>query len=189
MAADDVTLVIDEAKSDMEKSLRSLRIELQKIRTGRANPALLENVQVDYYGTPTPLRQLANLSAPDPRLIVVSPYDRGALADIERAIRAANLGFTPNNDGKLIRIPIPPLTEERRKDLVKQVKKMAEEHKIGVRDARRGALAMLKDLEDDGSLSKDDKHRVDKQVQDVTDEYVAKIDEMIAHKEKEVLEV
>jgi ribosome recycling factor len=189
MAADDVGIVIEEAKSDMEKSLRSLRIELQKIRTGRANPALLENVQVDYYGTPTPLRQLANLSAPDPRLIVVSPYDRGALGDIERSIRAANLGFTPNNDGKIVRIPIPPLTEERRKDLVKQVKKMAEEHKIGVRDARRGALAMLKDLEDDGSLSSDDKRRSEKTVQDLTDSYVAKIDEMIAHKEKEVLEV
>ncbi len=189
MAAEDVGIVLDEAKSDMEKSLRSLRIELQKIRTGRANPALLENVQVDYYGTPTPLRQLANLSAPDPRLIVVAPYDRGALGDIERSIRAANLGFTPNNDGKIVRIPIPPLTEERRKDLVKQVKKMAEEHKIGVRDARRGALAMLKDLEDDGSLSSDDKRRSDKTVQDLTDSYVAKIDEMIAHKEKEVLEV
>ena len=189
MAAEDTTLVLDEAKADMEKSLRSLRIELQKIRTGRANPALLENVQVDYYGTPTSLRQLANLSAPDPRLIVVSPFDRGALREIEHAIRAANLGFTPNNDGKLIRIPIPPLTEERRKDLVKQVKKMAEEHKIGVRDARRGALAMIKDLEDDGSISSDDKRRVDKQVQDLTDQYVAKVDEMIAHKEKEVLEV
>ena len=189
MAADDVKLVLDEAKSDMEKSLRSLRLELQKVRTGRANPAVLDNVQVDYYGTPTPLRQLANFSVPDPRLIMVSPYDRGALGEIERALKAANLGFTPNNDGKVIRLPIPALTEERRKDLVKQVKKLAEEHKIGVRDARRGALALLKDLEDDGSLSSDDKRRVDKQVQDLTDEYVAKIDEMIAHKEKEVLEV
>jgi ribosome recycling factor len=189
MAGDDIAIVLGEAKDEMEKSLRSLRIELQKVRTGRANPALLENVSVDYYGTPTPLRQLANLSAPDPRLIVVSPYDRGAIGDLERAIRTANLGFTPNNDGKIIRIPIPPLTEERRKDLVKQVKKMAEEHKIGVRDARRSAMEMVKELEDDGTISADDKRRVEKQVQDLTDDYVKKIDEMIAHKEKEVLEV
>jgi ribosome recycling factor len=189
MAGDDVAIVLSEAKDEMEKSMRSLRIELQKVRTGRANPALLENVNVDYYGTPTPLRQLANLSAPDPRMIVVSPYDRGAIADLERAIRAANLGFTPNNDGKIIRLPIPPLNEERRKDLVKQVKKMAEEHKIGVRDARRGAMEMVKDLEDDGTISTDDKRRVEKQVQDLTDEYVKKIDDAIAHKEKEVLEV
>jgi ribosome recycling factor len=189
MAADDVAIVLGEAKDEMDKSLRSLRIELQKVRTGRANPALLENVQVDYYGTPTPLRQLANLSAPDPRLIVVSPYDRGAITDLERAIKAANLGFTPNNDGKIIRLPIPPLTEERRKDLVKQVKKMAEEHKIGVRDARRSAMEMIKELEDDGTISADDKRRVEKQVQDLTDDHTKKIDEMIAHKEKEVLEV
>jgi ribosome recycling factor len=189
MAGDDISIVLGEAKDEMEKALRSLRIELQKVRTGRANPALLENVNVDYYGTPTPLRQLANLSAPDPRLIVVSPYDRGAIGDLERAIRAANLGFSPNNDGKIIRIPIPPLTEERRKDLVKQVKKMAEEHKIGVRDARRGAMEMVKELEDDGTISTDDKRRVEKQVQDLTDDHVKKIDEMIAHKEKEVLEV
>jgi ribosome recycling factor len=189
MAGDDVAIVLGEAKDEMEKSLRSLRIELQKVRTGRANPALLENVNVDYYGTPTPLRQLANLSAPDPRLIVVSPYDRGAIGDLERAIKAANLGFTPNNDGKIIRIPIPPLTEERRKDLVKQVKKMAEEHKIGVRDARRSAMEMVKELEDDGTISADDKRRVEKQVQDLTDDHTKKIDEMIAHKEKEVLEV
>ena len=189
MAADDVTIVLGEAKEEMEKSMRSLRIELQKVRTGRANPALLENVQVDYYGTPTPLRQLANLSAPDPRLIVVSPYDRGAIGDLERAIRAANLGFTPNNDGKIIRLPIPPLNEERRKDLVKQVKKMAEEHKIGVRDARRGAMEMIKELEDDSSISTDDRRRVEKQVQDLTDDFVKKIDDAISHKEKEVLEV
>ena len=189
MAGDDVAIVLSEAKDEMEKSMRSLRLELQKVRTGRANPALLENVQVDYYGTPTPLRQLANLSAPDPRLIVVSPYDRGAIGDLERAIRAANLGFTPNNDGKIIRLPIPPLNEERRKDLVKQVKKMAEEHKIGVRDARRGAMEMIKELEDDSSISTDDRRRVEKQVQDLTDDFVKKIDDAISHKEKEVLEV
>ena len=120
--------MLDEAKDAMDKSLRGLRAELQKVRTGRANPALLDGIQVDYYGTPTPLNQLANLSAPDPRLIVISPYDKGSLAAIEKAIRASNLGLTPSNDGKVVRIPIPPLTEERRKELVKHVKK-----------ARRGA--------------------------------------------------
>jgi ribosome recycling factor len=189
MAGDDVAIVLSEAKDEMEKSLRSLRIELQKVRTGRANPALLENVNVDYYGTPTPLRQLANLSAPDPRLIVVSPYDRGAIGDLERAIKAANLGFTPNNDGKIIRIPIPPLTEERRKDLVKQVKKIAEEHKIGVRDARRAALGMLKDLEGDGSLPADDRVRADKKVEETTAAHIKKIDEMCSQKEQEILQV
>jgi ribosome recycling factor len=189
MAGDDVQIVIDEARSAMDKSLASLKIELQKVRTGRANPALLDDVKVDYYGTPTPLKQLANLSSPDPRLIVVSPYDRGSLHDIERAIQAAGLGLTPNNDGKIVRIPIPALTEERRRELVRQVKKTAEEHKIGVREARREALGMLKDLEAEGEIPADDKRRAEKTVQDLTDEHVAKIDEMIGRKEQEILEV
>ena len=137
MSEEEIALVLDEAKEAMAKSLRSFRIELQKVRTGRANPAILDGIQVDYYGTPTPLNQLANLSAPDPRLIVISPYDKGALNEIERAILKADLGLTPANDGKLVRIPIPALTEERRRDLVKQIKKSAEHHKIGVREARR----------------------------------------------------
>jgi ribosome recycling factor len=173
----------------MEKALKSLRIDLQKVRTGRANPALLDGLQVDYYGTPTPLQQLANLGAPDPRLIVISPYDKGAIGEIEKAIRAANLGLTPQNDGKLVRIPIPALTEERRKELVKQVKRTAEEHKIGVREARRAGLAMLKDLESEGTVTSDDRHRVEKQIQDLTDAYVGKVDEAISRKEAEILEV
>lgn len=189
MSAEDVTLVLDEARDEMEKSLRSLRIELQKVRTGRANPSLLDGLQVDYYGTPTALNQLANLSAPDPRLIVVSPYDKGALGEIEKAIRKSDLGLSPNNDGKLVRIPIPPLTEERRKELVKHVKKMAEEHKIGVREARRGALSTLKELEGDGSVPSDERRRAEKSVQDLTDGYVGKIDEMTSQKEEEILQV
>jgi len=189
MAEEDVALVLDEAREDMEKALRSLRIDLQKVRTGRANPALLDSVQVDYYGTPTPLKQLATLTAPDPRLIVVSPYDTSALAAIERAIQAADLGMTPNNDGKVIRLPIPPLTEERRKDLVKQVKKGAEGHKIGVREARRTAVSMLKDLETESGLSTDDRRRAEKTIQDLTDENVKKIDEMTQQKEEEILQV
>jgi ribosome recycling factor len=189
VADDDVGVVLEETREAMEKSIRSLRHELQRIRTGRANTALLDGIQVDYYGTPTPLNQLANLTTPDPRLIVISPYDKGSAQAIEKAIQASDLGLTPSNDGKLIRIPIPALTEERRKDLVKQVKKHGEHHKLGVRDARREALAMLKDLEGDGSLPADEKHRADKKVQDLTDEYVKKIDDADAQKEKEVLQV
>jgi len=189
MSEEDVGMVIDEAREEMEKSLRSLQIELQKVRTGRANPALLDGVQVDYYGTPTALNQLANLSAPDPRLIVVSPFDKGALVGIEKAIQAAGLGLTPHNDGKLIRIPIPPLTEERRRELVKQIKKTAEGHKIGVREARRSAVAMLKELETDGSVPTDDRRRAEKNVQDLTDRYIGKLAEMISKKEAEILQV
>ncbi len=133
MADDDLGLVQGEAKEGMEKSLRSLRAELQKVRTGRASTALLDGIQVDYYGTPTPLNQLANLTTPDPRLIVISPYDKGAMQAIEKAIQTSDLGLTPSYDGKVVRIPIPPLTEERRKELVKHVHRLAEDHKVGVR--------------------------------------------------------
>jgi ribosome recycling factor len=189
MADEDVALVIDEANGAMDKSLRGLRVELQKIRTGRANPALLEGIQVDYYGTATPLNQLANLSSPDPRLIVISPYDKGAMASIEKAILTSDLGLTPSNDGRVVRIPIPPLTEQRRKELVKHVHKLAEHHRVGVRDARRDALAMLKDLEGDGSLPADDKRREEKRIQSLTDDYTKKIDETSAQKEQEILQV
>jgi len=189
MAEGDVDVVLQQAREDMDKAIRSLRIDLQKVRTGRANPALLEGVQVDYYGTATPLNQLANLSAPDPRLIVISPYDKGSLQAIERAIQTASLGLTPQNDGKIVRIPIPPLTEERRKELVKQIKKLSEEHKIGVREGRRAALAMLKELEGDGSIPADDRRRGEKSVQDMTDQHVARIDEMTGQKEQEILQV
>ena len=189
MSEEDVQLVVEDATEGMDKAIRSLRVELQKVRTGRANPALLDGIQVDYYGTPTPLNQLANVGVPDPRMIVVSPYDAGSLTAIERAIQAADLGLTPSNDGKIVRIPIPPLTEERRKELVKQVKKASEEHKIGIRDARRSAISMLKDLENDGSLPADDRKRADKKIQDLTDRHVAQVDEMTGAKEEEILEV
>ncbi len=189
MAEGDVELVIEEAQGDMERALRSLRSELQKVRTGRANPALLDDLRVDYYDTPTPLRQLASITVPDARLIVVSPFDQSALANIERAVQAADLGLTPNNDGKVVRIPIPQLTEERRREIVKQVRKTAEEHKIGVRDARRSALSLLRDLEGEGGLSSDDKRRAEKKIQDLTDQHITRVDEVLAAKEKEILEV
>ena len=189
MADEDASLVYDEAKSSMEKAVRKLRAELQKIRTGRASTALLDGIQVDYYGTQTPLNQLANLTTPDPRLIVVVPYDKGAIHGIEKAILASDLGLTPNSDGKVIRIPIPPLTEERRKELVKHVHRLAEDHKVGVREGRRDALTMLKDLEADGSIPADDRRREEKRIQTLTDDFTRKIDEMSSQKEEEILQV
>ena len=189
MSDEDVALVLDEAKEAMEKSIRSFRIDLQKVRTGRANPAILNGVQVDYYGTPTPLNQLSNLTAPDPRLIVISPYDKSSLPEIERAILKADLGLTPTNDGKLVRIPIPALTEERRQQLVKQIKKSAEHHKVGVREARRAAVSLLKELESDGAVPADERRRTEKTIQDLTDSKVKKLDEMTEQKEEEILQV
>ncbi len=188
MSDEDVGVVLGEAKEAMEKAVRSLSAELQKVRTGRANTSLLDGIQVDYYGTATPLNQLANMSVPDPRLIVIAPFDKGAMPAIERAVQISDLGLTPANDGRVIRIPIPPLTEERRKELVKRVKKVAEDHKVGIREARRDSLSMLKDLESDG-LSSDDRRRAEKRIQDLTDAQVARIDEMSGDKEQEVLQV
>jgi ribosome recycling factor len=189
MAEGDVAIVRQEASEAMEKSVRSLRSELAKVRTGRASSALLDGIQVDYYGTPTPLNQLANLMTPDPRLIVVSPYDKSVIGDVEKAILASDLGLTPSNDGKVVRIPIPPLTEERRKELVKHVHRLAEDHKVGVREARREALALLKQLEADGSVPQDERHREEKTIQKLTDDHVKKIDEVAAQKEEEILQV
>ncbi len=189
MADEDAALVFDEAKASMEKAVRKLRAELQKVRTGRASTALLDGLQVDYYGTPTPLNQLANLSTPDPRLIVVAPYDKGSFGDIEKAILSSGLGLTPSNDGKVVRIPIPPLTEERRKELVKHVHRQSEVHKVGVREGRRDAVSMLKDLESEGAIPMDDRRREEKKIQALTDEYTKKIDDMSSQKEEEILQV
>jgi ribosome recycling factor len=189
MAEGDVALVLDEARASMDKAIRSLRADLQKVRTGRASTALLDGIQVDYYGTPTPLNQLANLTTPDPRLIVISPYDKGSIHAIEKAIQTSDLGLVPSNDGKVVRIPIPALTEERRKELVKHVHKLAEHHKVGVREARRDALAMIKDLEAEGSIPQDDRRQAEKKVQGLTDEFTKKIDEVTAQKEGEILQV
>lgn len=185
---EEVELALEEAKEHMDKALASLKTELQKIRTGRASTALLDGITVEAYGSQSPLNQLANLSVPDPRLIVVAPFDASTLGAIEKAIHASNLGLTPSNDGKIVRIPIPALTEERRKELVKQGKKTAEDHKVGIRDARREALNELKKLEADG-LSKDDRHRAEQSVQKLTDAAVAKIDEVTTQKESDILKV
>ena len=189
MSQEELALVEDEATQAMEKSVRRLRAELQKVRTGRASTALLDGIQVDYYGTPTPLNQMANLTTPDPRLIVINPFDKSVIQAVEKAIQTSDLGLTPSNDGKVVRIPIPALTEERRKDLVKQVKAMAEDHKVGVREGRRDSLSMLKDLVSDGSVPQDEGHQTEKKVQSLTDAFVKQIDEMITAKEEEILEV
>ncbi|MEE9607193.1 MAG: ribosome recycling factor [Myxococcota bacterium] len=186
MAEDDAGRVRDESKEGMDKAIRSLRAELQRVRTGRASTSLLDGILIDYYGTPTPLNQLANLTAPDPRLIVISPYDKGSLQGIEKAIQASDLGLTPANDGKVVRVPVPPLTEERRKQLVKHVHRLAEDHKLGVRDARRDGLSLLKDLT---AVPQDDRHREEKKIQRLTDDYIKKIDEMVSQKEREILQV
>jgi ribosome recycling factor len=189
MADEELTLVLDEAKESMEKAVRSLRADLQRIRTGRASAALLDGVQVDYFGTPTPLNQLANLTTPDPRLIVIAPYDKSVMKAIEKAVQSSDLGLTPSNDGKVVRIPIPPLTEERRKELVKHVHRLAEDHKVGVREARRDALSLLKEIEGSGSMSQDERRQTEKKIQGLTDEFVKKIEGMSAQKEEEILQV
>src|SRR5215510_13441901 len=184
-----IELVLDEAKGSMRKSLDGLSKELTRIRTGRANPSLLEGVHVDYYGTPTALRSLATISAPEPRLLAIQPFDPSSIPDIERAILKSDLGLTTTNDGKLVRVPIPDLTLERRKDLVKTLKKLVEEHKVGVRGARRDAITMLKSMQDDGDISEDDSRRGQTKVQELTDEFVRKLDEVMSAKEKEILTI
>lgn len=189
MASEDLELVLEEAKEAMQKSLDGFARELGRIRTGRANPSLLEGVTVEYYGSQTPLKSLATVSAPEPRLLVVQPFDPSSIPEIERAILKADLGLTTTSDGKLVRVPIPELTEERRRDLVKNVKKLSEDHKVGVRSARRDAISMLKQMKDDGDISEDDSRRGQAQVQDLTDRFTAKVDEATSAKEKEILTI
>ena len=173
----------------MDKTIDALRKEFQKIRTGRATTALLDDVKVDYYGNPSPLSQVATLAVPEARTITIQPWEAKQIPAIEKAIMNANLGLTPANDGKLIRLNLPPLTEERRKDIVKQLKKMGEETKVALRNNRRDAIDNLKKLEKEKKISEDDLKRAEKEVQEHTDKHVAKVDEVVAHKEKEVMEV
>ncbi|OGQ83556.1 MAG: ribosome recycling factor [Deltaproteobacteria bacterium RIFCSPLOWO2_12_FULL_60_19] len=181
--------VFTELQKEMEGSLQAFRKELTKLRTGRASTALLEGIVVEYYGTQTPLNQVATLGAPEPRLLVVQPYDRSIMANIEKAILKSDLGLTPNNDGKVIRIPIPALTEERRRDLVKHVKKSAEEFRVSVRNHRRLAIEKLKEMEKKKEATADDvKHGQDR-IQKMTNDYVEKIDKALAGKEAEIMEV
>jgi ribosome recycling factor len=178
-----------EVEDKMERSLAALRKELSRIRTGRASLALLDNVTVDYYGTPTPLSQMATLAVPESRLITIQPWDKSQLGIIEKAIQKSDLGLTPVNDGKVIRLSIPPLTEERRKALVKQVKKIGEETKIALRNIRREGNDSLKALEKAKKISEDDQRRGQEQIQKTTDGFTTEVDEILHLKEREVLEV
>jgi ribosome recycling factor len=173
----------------MEKSVSILKENLNTVRAGRANPALLDKVSVEYYGTPTPLKSIANISVPDPRSLLIAPFDPKSIHDIEKAIGAADIGINPANDGKVIRLQIPSLTEERRKELTKLVKKFGEDAKVAIRNERRDANDHLKKLEKDGELTEDDLKSEEKDVQKKTDDTIKQIDEIVASKEKEILEV
>lgn len=181
--------IIDAMAATMDKSLASLKGDLAKVRTGRASTALVEPVHVDYYGSNVPLNQVANVTTPDARTIQISPWEQGTLGAIEKAILAANLGLTPQNDGKVIRIPLPPLTEERRKDMVKLIKKMGEETKVAMRNQRRDANEEVKKGEKAKTMTEDDAKKALDLIQKKTDEKVAEVDKVVAGKEKEVLTV
>jgi ribosome recycling factor len=181
--------VIDLARQEMEQAVAAFRHELGRVRTGRASTGLLEGLQVNYYGAKTPLRQLAGIAVPEPRLLVVTPYDKGAMHEIEKAIQTSDLGLTPMNDGKIIRIPIPELTEERRKELVKHVRKSAEEFRVSVRNHRRDANEMLRELHKDKTVTEDDLHAAETRVQHLTAEFIEKLDKVLAAKEAEIMEV
>ena len=181
--------VLTQAKERMEKSISAFTRELASIRAGRANASLLDRITVDYYGAPTPINQIAGISIPEARLLVLSPYDKSALGDIEKAIMKSDIGITPTNDGSVIRLMIPALTEERRKELVKQVKAEAENAKIAVRNVRRDANDDAKKLEKNGEITEDALRGLNDDIQKVTDEYIAKIDKIAKEKEEEVLSV
>jgi ribosome recycling factor len=181
--------LLDDLRERMTKSVQALQDDLLSIRTGRASPALVEKLSVEYYGMMTPLNQMASIAVPEPRLLVIRPWDPSALADIERAILKSDLGLTPMNDGKLIRLSIPRLTEERRRELVKLVARRVEEARIAIRNLRRDALKDLQEFEKEKMISEDEFFRAKDEVQDLTDEFVAKIDETGQRKEEEVMEI
>ena len=178
-----------DAKRRMDKSIEATHHEFNSIRTGRASPALLDRINIDYYGTPTPLKSLASISAPEARLLVVQPFDPGAIKNIERAIQESDLGLMPSNDGKLVRLPIPALTEERRKDLVKVVRRVAEEGKVAIRNVRRDVMQHLKELVVNGDVGDDEERRAEAQVQKITDDHTKSIDDLLKVKEAEIMEV
>ncbi|MCK9556417.1 MAG: ribosome recycling factor [Candidatus Cloacimonetes bacterium] len=173
----------------MQKSFDSLLHQYTKVRTGRASASILDDIRINYYGQPTPVKQLCNISIPEPRTIVVQPWDKTTLADIEKAILGANIGITPENDGNVIRLPFQPLTEEKRKDIVKNLKKISEETRVAIRNIRRDANDQAKKMKKDSEISEDDEKKLLKEVQDITDEWIKKIDEVEKAKEKEIMEV
>lgn len=180
--------IYQETRDSMKKTIDALKNEFKKIRTGRASLSILDDIRVDYYGALTPLNQMASLSIPESRLIAIQPWDVSVIKDVEKAILKSDLGLTPSNDGKIIRISIPPLTEERRKQLVKTLYKKSEEHKVSIRNVRRDANDLLKSLKKDGEVSEDDAFKGQDRIQEITDEYIKIVDDVCKEKEKEVLE-
>jgi ribosome recycling factor len=180
---------ISEARAHMEKAIEAMRREFSSVRTGKASPALLDTVRVDAYGSKMPINQVASVTAPEPRMLIVQPWDKGLMAAIEKGIQQAELGLNPANDGNVIRVPIPALTEERRKDMVKMLHKLAEEGKVAIRHARQEANKELKKKQGSHEISEDDAHRHMDEVQKMTDNYIHKVDELLKAKEAEVLEV
>lgn len=185
---EDVQFCLDVAKENMQSAFVHLDKEMQKIRAGKANPQMLDGVKVDYYGTITPLNQMANVNTPDPKTIFIQPWDKNALGPIEKAIMSANLGFNPINDGMVIRIPVPPLTEERRKDLVKKAKAEAENGKVVIRNFRRDANETAKKLSKDG-VAEDEIKKLETDIQTLTDEYIRKVDALLVTKEKDIMTI
>lgn len=184
-----VSDMLQEARTRMEKSVQATKHEFSSLRTGRANPALLDRIMVDYYGASTPLKQLAQVGAPEPRLLTVTPYDKTVLKEIERSIAESDLGFNPQNDGNMIRLPVPELTEERRKDMVRIARNMAEEGRIAIRNVRRDVMQTIKELQKEGDLGEDEARRAEGDLQKVTDEHIAEVDAALKTREAEIMEV
>lgn len=173
----------------MNKTIENLKEKFSEVRAGRANPAILNKIRIDYYGTPTPINQLAGISVPEARMIVIQPWDASALKDIEKAILTADIGINPNNDGKVIRLNFPELTEERRKELVKEIKKMAEESKVGIRNSRRDGIDLAKKAQKDGEMTEDELKQAENKIQELTDKAIKDIDKILENKEAEVLSI
>jgi len=185
----DIKSILSEMENKMKKTLDLIRTEFSSIRTGKASPALVENIFVDYYGTPTRLKDLASISTPDPKMIVIQPWDQTAVSGIEKAILQTELGITPATDGKVLRLPIPELSQERRTELVKLIKKIAEDNRVSLRNIRRDAIDSIKKLEKEKKITEDDKFKNEKVIQDKTENFIKQIDDLIKHKEKEVMAV
>jgi len=181
--------ILEDTKERMIKAEKALEKELAKVRTGRASQNMLDGVRVDYYGVPTPLNQMATVAIPESRLLAVKPWDVSVIAEVEKAILKANLGFTPTNDGKIIRISIPPLTETRRKEIARSAAQICEDYKVSVRNIRRDSNEMIKDLQKEGEMPEDDSFKYQKQVQELTDKHIKNLDDIFAEKQKEILEV
>ena len=187
--ASDPDEVLLEFTEKMEKAVGHVQADFASVRTGRASPALVERIKVDYYGAEVPLQQIAGINVPEARLLVIQPYDKNAMKEIEKAIQSSDLGINPSNDGQVIRIPIPPLTEERRREMVKLVKHKVEDGRVALRNVRRDALHDLKEMEKDSAISADELDRSEKELEKITHDHVAEIDRMVEHKEQELLEV